>query len=471
MSVTYNAIPFGMNAVALREYFPKVARHVVGNHALNHYLICTTRELQAKHTFAEILAATNGTANSRTRPRRPDKAPLKAAFELFLGYLSAKRYRYISTEGVRKFDPIDRGPVADKRRYNELMAALNNGLTNLNIFFHPTEPIGNCVETASAFATLLIFLGWTTNEIQLAVIYPSKDRDNNQIVYTDQAVKAGLGINHKGTLPSNYVSTVLEAKDSKRGKVVLEAVDPDRIDTPFGNHWVVKADGMLWDGNYGFQYSDPNALFQEWSLEGDVKTFGEATNYSLYMSPDKERCLVNLPAALDLSHGRPITKTQNNYLLTPKLGWDTVTLAHTKGTISLPRNAARLFGWCVPDADFLVKPLLMQAVRAYEDSTSFWRQPSESSKASLRKIRKFCGEVPIQPGKVADRLYPNIDWARETTWSDGEAPDRVYELLGLNLNTKAVTRPLVGKRLWEELCNAFEVPDWLTSTIPRPGTE
>lgn len=456
-----------MDEIALREYFPKVARHVVGNHALSRYLICTTQELQAKQTFAEILKSTNGTAP----PRRPAKAPLRAAFELFLGYLSAKRYRYISTEGVEKFNPQARGPAADKRRYDELMAALNNGLPGLNIFFHPTEPIGNCVETARAFATLLIFLGWTTKEIELALIYPSKDRLKNQIVYTDQAVKAGLGINHKGTLPSNYVSTVLEAKESTRGKVALAAVNPDRIDTPFGNHWVVKADGMLWDGNYGFQYSDPNALFEMWSFEGDVKTFGDATEYSLYMSPDKERCLVNLPAALDLSHGRPITKNRNNFLLTPKSGWDTVTLAHTMGTISLPRNAARLFGWCVPDAEFLVKPLLMQAVNAYEDSTSFWRLPSESSKASLRKIRKFCGEVRIQSQKVVDRLYSNTDWNKVTKWSDGEAPERVYELLGLNLNTKAVTRPPVGKRLWEELCNAFEVPDWLTSTIPRPGTE
>lgn len=473
MSVQYIPQAFPMDSVALREYFPKVARHVVGNHALNRHLICTTQELQVKQTCAEILKLINGTALPGSRSGVPywsrGKAPLAEAFQFFLGYLSAKRYRYVSDEGAYKFDPVNRGPVADKRRYDEIMAALNNGLPGLNIFFHPTAPIGNCLETARAFATLLIFLGWTTKEIQLALILPSKDPQKNQIAYTDEAVQAGLSTNHKGTLPSNYVSTVLEAKDSTKGVVSLAAVNPDRIDTPFGNHWVVKANGMLWDGNYGFAYSDPNALFEEWSFEGDVKTFGETTQYGLYMSPDRGRCLVNLPAALDLSHGRPITKTQNNYLFTPQAAWDTVTLTHSKGAISLPRNAARLFGWCVPDADFLVKPLLMQAVRAYEDSTGFFRSPSEDSKASLRKIRKYCGEEQIQSRTVADRLYRNINWAGEKTWSDGEAPERIYALLGLDLKTQRLIRPPVGKRLWEELCDAFEVPNWLTQKIPRPA--
>ena len=176
-----------------------------------------------------------------------------------------------------------------------------------------------------------------------------------------------------------------------------------------------------------------------------------------------------LPEALQLSHGRPITKAQDNYLFTPQAASDTVTVKLDNGTIPLSRKAGRLFGWCVPDADILVKSLLMQAVNAYEDSTSFWRQPSESSKASLRKIRKFCGEVQVQPQKVADRLYPNINWAKETTWSDGEAPERVYALLGLNLENQKLITPPVGKRLWEELCDAFEVPNWLTQKIPRPA--
>ncbi len=470
MPVTCEINEFAITALYLRTYLPKVEQFVIGKHPIRDYLICKPEDLKNQAKTDRILQQIK---KDPLRVSNKKKAPLDEAFRLFLNYLTAKRYRYISDEGVHKFDPDGGGPAANKKRYDEIIAAQVGGLSNLNIFFHPTAPIGNCVETARALATLFLFLGWTQNEIKLALLRPTGGTNDDHMVYTHQAAAAGHSTQFKRESSSNYVSNVLEISDSTKGSVALAAVDPDTIDTPFQNHWVVRACGRLWDGNYACTYSKPDDLFEHWTYRGRVKYFGGPPNGSVaFQSPNQERCLIMLPEALQLSHGRPITKAQDNYLLTPQATSDSsVSIQTTAGNISLPRKTARLYGWCVPDADVSRKALLMQAVRAYEASTSFWRLPSESSKASLRKIRKFCGEERIESRTVADRLYGNTDWNKVTKWSDGEAPDRVYELLGLNLNTKAVTRPPVGKRLWEELCNAFEVPDWLTSTIPRPGTE
>ena len=467
MPVTCEINEFTITALYLRTYFPKVEQFVVGKHPIRNYLICKPEDLKNPAKTDRILQQIK---KDPLRVLNTKKAPLDEAFRLFLNYLTAKRYRYISDEGARKFNPDDGGPAANKKRYDEIIAAQVGGLSNLNIFFHPTAPIGNCVETARALATLFLFLGWTQNEIKLALLRPTGGTQNDHMVYTHQAVAAGHSTQFKRESSSTYVSNVLEISGSTKGSVALAAVDPDTIDTPFENHWVVRACGRLWDGNYSCTYSRPDELFEHWTYRGRVKYFGAATSGSVaFQSPNQERCLIMLPEALQLSHGRPITKAQDNYLFTPQAASDTVTVKLDNGTIPLSRKAGRLFGWCVPDADILVKSLLMQAVNAYEDSTSFWRQPSESSKASLRKIRKFCGEVQVQPQKVADRLYPNINWAKETTWSDGEAPERVYALLGLNLENQKLITPPVGKRLWEELCDAFEVPNWLTQKIPRPA--
>jgi len=441
-----------------------VERDVIGNDPLRDYLICKPEDLKNHDKVKRLLERMKV---DQLRVLNKKKADLDKAFRFFLEYLSAKRYRYVSEGGVSKHAP--HGPVPDQRRYDELIQAATEGLNNLNLFFHPTAPTGNCLDTASALLLLFIFLGWTSREVKLAQLVPNEGGHNDHIVYTHEAVTEGHSVTFKKESSSTYVSTVLGIKDSTKGSVAMAAVDPDEIDTPFQTHWVVWAKGILYDGNYGCKYADPNAIFEQWPWRGEMRIFGEAARGSnLFISPKGERCLVQLPEALNLSHGRPITRSIDNYLLTPQAASDTVTIQTTTGDISLPRKTGRLFGWCVPEADASMKTLLMQAVRAYEASTSFWRQPSESSKASLCKIRKFCGQDRIEAGTVADRLYRNINWAKETPWSDGESRERVYALLGLNLTTKAVTRPLVGKRLWEELCDAFEVPDWLRSKIPRP---
>ena len=70
---------------------------------------------------------------------------------------------------------------------------------------------------------------------------------------------------------------------------------------------------------------------------------------------------------------------------------------------------------------------------------------------------------------MIDRLYRNVNWTAETTWNDREAPGRIYALLGLDLATKRLIQPSGGKRLWETLCDAFELPAWLKDRIPVRG--
>ena len=42
-------------------------------------------------------------------------------------------------------------------------------------------------------------------------------------------------------------------------------------------------------------------------------------------------------------------------------------------------------------------------------------------------------------------------------------------LLGLDLAPKRLIQPSGGKRLWETLCDAFELPAWLKDRIPVRG--
>ena len=132
MPVTCEINEFTITALYLRTYFPKVEQFVVGKHPIRNYLICKPEDLKNPAKTDRILQQIK---KDPLRVLNKKKAPLDEAFRLFLNYLTAKRYRYISDEGARKFNPDDGGPAANKKRYDEIIAAQVGGLSNLNIFF------------------------------------------------------------------------------------------------------------------------------------------------------------------------------------------------------------------------------------------------------------------------------------------------------------------------------------------------
>ena len=464
MTVVHQVVDFVITLQCVKEFLPKVTTSVVGNHVLKKYLIkVPPAQPHRDAAWNEILAQIEG----RKGPDRPKPDNLGEAFQMFLVYLKDKRYRYVSSAGLCTV--AKEGPYPDRARERALQNAQAAEVKIQNLFMFPTAPVGNCAETASALATLLVFLGWTTRQVKIGAIHCNPFNYHDKIVYSEAAARNGKHFQYP-TLANTYISKVLQVQNSKKSSVQLASVDPAVMDTPFESHYVVVVDGILWDASYGYSYHSPDNIFEHWSSLGDLKTFGQETKPKVYGSPDRSQILLELPEPIDLSLARPITRATNNYLFTRQAdGFDTVSIELTAGTLSLPRASGRLFGWCVPDLDIKTKELLMTGVEQYEKSTSFWRLPSEESKAQLRKIRKFCGAVDIRSQTVIDRLYRNVNWTAETTWNDREAPGRIYALLGLDLATKRLIQPSGGKRLWETLCDAFELPAWLKDRIPVRG--
>jgi len=100
--------------------------------------------------------------------------------------------------------------------------------------------------------------------------------------------------------------------------------------------------------------------------------------------------------------------------------------------------------------DGFLKPRLMKAVHAYENSSNFLRSPSLETKTALAQIRRYAGDYSITDANVQKKYYRQKDVkVGKHIWTDEEAFRFAREAIKPG-------NALVGTRLQQNLAKEIE---------------
>lgn len=385
-----------------------------------------------------------------------DRWNVKEVFEAYCKWLLKSKWVY-DTEG---------GWLMDEALMTASQIARNEQAFNSqipwNVFLHPTNPYGNCLQVAAGFCSLLHWMGIPQNALGLKTI-SHPEGHTGAIVFKGYKYATKWGTT---CIPYNHhirVGRLLETQaDAVRVKGYVTQQD---LDTPFTDHTFATFGGVCWDPTYGIAYSDPKLAFEaceEWVLADSfdrTQTFGHAyqekgVDFMRYITSRRTWALT-AQTGLTVAYASQMTgktiKPDELLFFRHRGKMESVYVKEKSYRVpkEVPAALARtVFTW----AGFL-KPRLQTAVQLYESGvTSSLRRPSKESIEALKDMRSYCGHTDVANKKVFEKVYGSVPvlFSRpQPRWSDKDA--MVF--------TKKAIKPknkLVGTTLQQCIAKAFK---------------
>jgi len=461
MDIPITTHPLHVTATDLAFYYPKIAKAVGHNKALFPLPVLTRKEinensrlvLPLKDGMQELATRIlNGTVSCGVPPSFQRAEQLLRGFAQWLDGTAFKYAQGGKITNVTEQMTSD----AKREKYHQQFSIAG---TAYNIFASVKSPIGNCEQATSALAYLFIFNGFRLGELELCKI-----GDDKGVIFFK-------GENHIRCfkVPSAKCTLVpVYEMSTAGGKLKHSQLSTADCDQPFGNHWVLKWRGKIYDALYRCSYTTPSEAFHfapasvptrvtipphsaKMGEIGGVMADKEAKKIFVAFSSDKLSRAVGAAGTLAVNYAMFDTSDGGGSVrLRGRTAGLKPVLVSTMVTASLPLSAGRVFGWCVPDDDGAAMNLLMTAVIAYENTLNMFRVASDGSKIFCRMARKWCGAAKTAP---RNRIYSSMtqaEWDACKLWTGDDARDAIYDAM----YAQATAGTTLRKCLWE----AFEVP-------------
>ena len=407
------------------------------------------------------------------RPRAP--MPIETAFREFLDWLARSGYRYIAEDG----------PAFWLTANEDFNAQLRGGVQR-NVLYNPTESMGNCSNVAHGFAMMLVLVGVPISSLSMAFIEPNRTKKASKFAYVGaRASRLGAVFYETAVRNRNEYQSLVMRADGER----FVAVPGSEIDNPFGNHWVVKARGTLWDGNYACRYDEPSQVCETYSVAYLKGRFTKETKNVIngrfndsswtLLSPldGSEERFVGVERAEGAFKDEIKRVTgedggQVYVVVNPGDPWCHVDMPSSDGAKTVPLLLAREAGYVVPDnwstnqeSQAFVKNAVATAIGNYRNDTSFWNSKSAETDAFLKSAVKWIGMNDVRCKSVKAKFFDKDDLTNVDALPEHRTYQNLYNVLGFDpTGEHAVPKSVVGQRLRGFLLNAFKVPAHIKAT-------
>ena len=393
------------------------------------------------------------------RAVRRDSQFVQKIFLAFLNWLSRSGYRYVQ-------DPNTSWDLTEDFQVNFLL----RGGSQSNVLYNPIEPVGNCENVANGFAMTLVCVGVPKSAVELAYVQATDTR--HMFAYNGAlAAKAS----RKGAI---FFETTVPNRYEYRSRIMIADGDgfvagpTNEMDSPFGDHWVVKAAGSLWDGNYACRYDEPSQVCEVYSHVKLRGRFIDRDNGNVLVPEGVSAgYLVEVSGDALAGDVKKVTghADGNAYVLVkPGAPGCHVDVPSEKGRFSVPLRVAREWGYVVPtgwdrgneQAGAFVKNAVATAIGNYRNDTSFWNSKSVETDAFLKSAVKWIGTDDVRCKSVKAKFFEKDNLSNVNALPDHRDYKNLYKVLGFDpTGEQAVQRSVVGQRLRGFLLNAFKVPD------------
>jgi hypothetical protein len=256
------------------------------------------------------------------------------------------------------------------------------------------------------------------------------------------------------------------------------AVSGSEIDNPFGNHWVVKARGTLWDGNYACRYDEPSQVCEAYSAV-DLKGIFTQNAWQL-LSPldgsEEQFVAVGKSEGAFKDEIKRVTGDEDGavfVVLNPGDPSCHVDMPSSKGLKKVPLRLAREAGYVVPDnwstnpeSQAFVKNAVATAIVNYRNDTSFWNSKSAETDGFLKSAVAWIGTDDDRCKSVRAKFFAKDDLTNVPKLPEHRSYKNLYNVLGFDpTGEHAVPKSVVGKRLRGFLLNAFKVPAQIQALV------
>ena len=406
------------------------------------------------------------------RPRAP--MTIETTFRLFLEWLARSGYRYVQNQST-----------ANKLAADDAFNTKLVGAGYANVLYNPMESFGNCHNVAHGFAMMLVCVGVPITSLSMAYIEAVKQNRARVFAYVG-ARASRFGVVPYVTAVSNrneYRSRVMHA-DGER----FVAVPGSEIDNPFENHWVVKARGALWDGNYACRYDEPSQVCEAYSsvyLRG--RFIDDAPDHKGRINSTQWRLLSPLDGSeeqfveVEKQEGafkdeiKRVTGFDDGtayVVFKPGDLWCHVDMPSTEGLKTVPLRLAREAGYVVPDnwstnseSQAFVKNAVATAIDDYRNDTSFYNLKSSETDVFLKSAVRWIGDREARCQKVKAKFFKNDDLGSVVELPNHPIYKNLYPVLGFDPISGGAVPSVIGKRLRGFLLNAFKVPAQIRALV------
>jgi hypothetical protein len=478
----------------LKKYIPIIEHAVLGNDPImKRQLVITSDQLKFEQRVGRqgterlnVLIdgiRTSNPYNYRDRYQQDARTPrpwvssnfhlVDRIFRYFLNWLNSSGYRYVQNpvDLAENFESSDNAGVSAARAWNNVIG----GGANLNVLYNPIESSGNCDNVANGFALALICLGIPVSALKKVYIWPKYQTAASLFAYV------GAKASRSGAV---FYQTAVRNRHEYRSRVMTAdcedfvAVPGSEIDNPFGNHWVVKAHGTMWDGNYACRYDEPSEVCEAYS---SVKLQGRFISDSLsFIEPLGESVgnfvevnEANATFATEIKRVTGHNDGQAYILLKPGDPWCQVDMPSSEGPKTVPLRLAREAGYVVPNnwstnpvSQAFVKNAVATAIVDYRNDTSFWNSKSADTDGFLKSAIRWIGPDDARCKSVKAKFFEKDDLNGVHKLPEHPMYQNLYYVLGFDpTNEFAVPKSIVGKRLRGFLLKAFKVPAHIKATV------
>jgi hypothetical protein len=472
----------------LKKYIPIIEHAVLGNDPImKRQLVITSDQLKFEQRVGRqgterlnVLIdgiRTSNPFNYRDRYQQDARTPrpwvvsnfhlVDRIFRYFLNWLNRSGYRYVQNPVDLKehFKSSDNAGNPAAQAWNDLIG----GGASANVLYNPIESSGNCDNVANGFALALICLGVPVSALKKVYIWPQSGTTASLFAYV------GAKASRSGAV---FYQTAVRNRHEYRSRVMTAdredfvAVPSSEIDNPFGNHWVVKAHGTMWDGNYACRYDEPSEVCEAYSsvklqgkFIGDSLSFIEPLGKSVGNFVEVKEA--NATFATEIKRVTGHNDGQAYILVKPGDPWCQVVIPSSEGRKTVPLRLAREAGYVVPDnwstdpvSQAFVKNAVATAIVKYRDDTSFWNSKSAETDGFLKSAVRWIGEDDGRCKSVKAKFFAKDDLTKVPKLPEHSSYRDLYHVLGFDpTGEQAVPKSVVGKRLRGFLLNAFKVPE------------
>ena len=401
---------------------------------------------------------------------RRDGHFIQKMFVAFLNWLSQSGYRYVA-------NPTAVWSLTADEQFNTTLL----GGSSRNVLYNPMESIGNCENVANGFAMTLVCVGVPRSALRLAYVEATDPR--HEFAYHGAVARNAI---RKG---AQFFSTSVANRNEYRSKVMIADGDgfvpapTSEMDTPFGNHWVVKASGTLWDGNYACRYDEPMhvcAAYDSVELQGAfIDRSGESVRAGRVLMPVEgpAEYLVEVVGDALATEIKKVTGWGDKHayvLVQPGRAGCHADMKSVDGrTWAVPLRVSREWGYVIPEnwradpySKSFVENAVATAIANYRNDTSFWNQKSTESDAFLKSAVKWIGIGDVRCKAVKSKFFEKDNLDGVVSLPDHIIFGNLYGVLGFDPTTGgAAGNNIVGKRLRGFLLNAFGVPARIKSLV------